>query len=185
MDQSSNIKLCECGCGQPAPISGYTDRRKGATKGQPRRFIRSHNKPNRGHRRKSPHYVPEDRGYSTPCWIWQLHIDRGGYGHINIGSSALAHRVVYEQHKGPIPPGMQADHLCNVRCCVNPDHLDVVTSTENTRRGKRAKLCMRDAQNIRVAYQRGEASLRELAALYGVSDTAIRNVVKNRTWVTH
>jgi hypothetical protein len=46
-----------------------------------------------------------------------------------------AHRVAYELFKGPIPAGMDLDHLCRVRCCCNPDHLEPVTRKENLRRG--------------------------------------------------
>lgn len=46
-----------------------------------------------------------------------------------------AHRLAYERAFGPIPTGMQIDHLCRVRECVNPDHLEVVSHTENVRRG--------------------------------------------------
>ena len=54
-----------------------------------------------------------------------------------------AHRFVYEQTKGPILEGLTIDHLCRVRCCVNPDHLEVVTIQENIQRGfaARRKLC--------------------------------------------
>jgi hypothetical protein len=46
-----------------------------------------------------------------------------------------AHRVVYEILVGPIPSGLQLDHICSVPWCVNPDHLEPVTAKENTRRG--------------------------------------------------
>lgn len=47
-----------------------------------------------------------------------------------------AHRVAYELTRGPIPAGMEIDHLCRVRSCVNPDHLEAVTRGENLRRGR-------------------------------------------------
>lgn len=53
---------------------------------------------------------------------------------IHDGKMRLAHRVAYEIHVGPIPDGLEIDHLCRVRCCVNPDHLEPVTHRENMRR---------------------------------------------------
>ncbi len=70
------------------------------------------------------------------CWIWQLRCMRkGGYGLITVaGGPKLAHRVSYEVFVGPIPSGLQIDHLCRVRLCVNPDHLEPVTARENIMR---------------------------------------------------
>lgn len=71
------------------------------------------------------------------CWLWIAYIDPHGYGRFRVGSSApaaLAHRVSYEFHVGPIPEGLDIDHLCFVRACVNPAHLEAVTHTENMRR---------------------------------------------------
>ncbi len=69
------------------------------------------------------------------CWIW-----RGaascGYGQIKGHRSTLwAHRVSYILHYGPIPKGLEIDHLCRVRLCVRPSHLEAVTSQENSLRG--------------------------------------------------
>lgn len=63
-----------------------------------------------------------------------------GYGNfgMRVGSkhkTLLVHRYVYEELVGPIPTGKQLDHLCRVRCCVNPAHLEIVTNRENAIRG--------------------------------------------------
>lgn len=73
------------------------------------------------------------------CWLWTAAIVQStGYGRIGTGGRHhmnSAHRVAYEMMVGPIPKGLQIDHLCRVRHCVNPAHMEVVTSAENTRRG--------------------------------------------------
>ena len=82
-------------------------------------------------------YVEEDRGFVTPCWIWQLRTDRNGYGITrHQDASTTAHRAVYLEIVGPIPKGLELDHLCRVRCCVNPNHVEPVTHAENMRRAR-------------------------------------------------
>ncbi len=66
------------------------------------------------------------------CIIWTGHIDKDGYGKVG---NVRAHRIAYENVCGPIPVGLTIDHLCRVRACVNPDHLEAVTRRENTIRG--------------------------------------------------
>ena len=94
------------------------------------------------------------------CWLWTAGTQRG-YGHFRVGArgskKVRAHRFAYELWVGPIPKGLTLDHLCRVRHCVNPDHLEAVTQGENVRRGDTGKLnankthCLRghpfDAEN--------------------------------------
>ncbi len=72
----------------------------------------------------------------TPCWLWTDH-RRDGYGSIygEDKRNQYAHRIAYTIIRGPIPEGLQIDHLCRVRHCVNPKHLEPVTAYENWRRG--------------------------------------------------
>lgn len=68
------------------------------------------------------------------CWLWDGSYYSHGYGQAwsrRLQRSTQAHRLVYESLVGPIPKGMQLDHLCRVRGCVNPAHLRVVTAREN------------------------------------------------------
>jgi hypothetical protein len=76
------------------------------------------------------------------CWIWGGYIGPSGYGRAYAGPSyyRAAHRMAYEFARGPIPEGLQIDHLCRNRACVKPDHLEAVTQTENVRRGLRGRL---------------------------------------------
>jgi hypothetical protein len=77
---------------------------------------------------------------STGCWEYPT-LNESGYGVIGSGGRGGAtmrtHRVAYEAHVGPIPDGLQLDHLCRNRACCNPAHLEPVTPTTNIRRGDR------------------------------------------------
>ena len=81
-------------------------------------------------------YTPEP---NTGCWLWDGAINSSGYGHIGQGGKYApvlqAHRVSWAMYNGPIPSDLEIDHKCRVRSCVNPRHLELVTHTENVRRG--------------------------------------------------
>ncbi len=72
----------------------------------------------------------------TGCWIWHGAVTKAGYGTAQVNSKPYrAHRVFYEMLVGKIPDRLVIDHLCRVRCCVNPSHLEPVTNKENILRG--------------------------------------------------
>jgi hypothetical protein len=78
------------------------------------------------------YYVVDENG----CWIWQKAKTTKGYGYkYRDGRMVVAHRWMYELSVGPIPEGLQLDHLCRVHACINPAHLEPVTPRENNRRG--------------------------------------------------
>ncbi len=74
---------------------------------------------------------------NSGCWLWTGALNQDGYAMFwHEGQARRAHRIAYEIHVGPIPDGLQLDHLCRVRCCVNPDHVEPVSCRENIRRGE-------------------------------------------------
>lgn len=89
-------------------------------------------------------------GPPEQCWEWKANLDVKGYGQFMVyrrGRAvvkyARAHRFSYEHFVGPIPDGLQLDHLCRNPRCVNPGHLEPVTEAENRRRGKNGVLKVR------------------------------------------
>jgi hypothetical protein len=83
---------------------------------------------------------PEERFWarivkSDRCWMWTGATDKFGYGQVRIrGTKHYVHRWSYEQRNGAIPAGLVIDHLCRVTSCVRPDHMEVVSPSENSRR---------------------------------------------------
>jgi hypothetical protein len=85
------------------------------------------------HRPLSSMYEVTESG----CWLWVGQTSADGYGKVTVAKrSWRAHRLIYTIVRGGIPDGMQLDHLCRVRNCVNPDHLDPVDARTNLLRGE-------------------------------------------------
>lgn len=94
--------------------------------------------PNRG--KPLMEHVWASVDFSGPCWEWTGGTGPRGHGHVDKRIDGkprrlMVHRVVWEYLVGPIPADLELDHLCRNTCCCNPDHLEPVTSGENTRRG--------------------------------------------------
>lgn len=171
---------CHCGCGQKTAIARFNYPKFFHVIGEPKRFIVGHNA------RKiwnCPEWVEEDRGYKGgPCWIWQRSRNPvSGYGSLQVNRKPVAaHRVYYERYKGPIPEGMQVDHLCRQPDCVNPDHFEAVTNEVNTQRGKVSKLTEDAVREIRSSYP--TKTIRELAERFGIHYSTVEGVVKRKSW---
>ena len=73
--------------------------------------------------------VPE-----SGCWVWTGYLQKNGYG--EYPRHRAAHRTLFEIVRGPVASHLDLDHLCRVRCCVNPHHLEPVTHKENVQRGE-------------------------------------------------
>lgn len=120
----------------------------------------------------------EDRGYMTLCMICiSPPQTKAGYCRVILnGKTVRAHRAMYEQEIGPIPRGMQIDHLCNQTDCINPDHLEPVTPLVNTQRSRATKLSEEDIAEIRVSSLSGN----DLAEKFRVSRKYIYAVRSRR-----
>jgi hypothetical protein len=176
--------LCLCGCGERTNIALTSSLRDGVIKGQYLPYVQFHAQ------RKSPvEYLVEDRGYRTPCWIWQR--AAGGprkdnqYGIMTVdGQYVRSHIWYYEQRFGSVPAGMELDHLCHVTLCCNPDHLEAVTHRVNVQRGLEYRLQngMRD-QVLRMKAMRAAGSTyREIGREFGMSGTHAWNICRGKCW---
>lgn len=181
---------CACGCGTEIPLI--------SKRHEPQVFAWGHNT----RINLYEHYVVEDRGYFTPCWIWQGGTNHNGYGRASVsGRNQPAHRIFYERAGGVVPAGWQVDHLCFVPLCVNPTHLEAVTAVENVRRSRSTKLTAEDVAAIRkvredalaanpintlgqprVRVPNGNAIRAELAQKYGVHTDYIKVIWRGEAW---
>src|SRR5208337_4315885 len=124
----------------------------------------------------APEYSEEDRGYKTPCWIWQRAKHPLGYGSSSgDGEDRIAHRMIYKRHRGPIPEGLELDHLCRQTSCVNPDHLEPVTHAENMRRGVNTRLSKEDVLRL-IALRKSGSSFDELGATFKIHPQHARRI---------
>lgn len=156
--------LCQCGCGEQTATRD----------GRPRRFRAGHNVRMRGEL-----WVVTDTGYETPCWLWSRGLQSAGYAKRTLGhGSTLVHRQHYEAKYGPVPVGLDLDHLCRVRHCVNPDHVEPATRAVNARRGAKTKLTLAQVEDIR----RSTESDRVLAIRYDVAPGTIWNARSGPQW---
>lgn len=129
------------------------------------------------------------------CWLWQGAISDNGYGTIYTGSRyRRVHRVSYETFVGLIPPGKNICHRCDVRHCINPDHLFAGTQVENLADAKRkgrhthgdshpmVRLSEADIKQIRAIYSAGKRNQYELASDFGVRQQTISKIVTGARW---
>lgn len=118
----------------------------------------------------------------TGCWLWDKAVGADGYGQLRRtsehGVQYLAHRWYWQEANGPIPAELEIDHLCRVRPCVNPAHLEAVSREENVRRSPITKLTPEQVLEIRES----KDSLSKTAIRYGVTKSAIARIRKGQVW---
>lgn len=130
------------------------------------------------------------------CWMWRGCLGQNGYGHVKgVGDKIRStHRVAWELARGPIPVGMHVCHRCDVRACVNPDHLFLGTARDNARdmarkgrckeqRGERnthAKLTTEDV--IAIRNMANTTTCRSIGARFGISDSHASGIIRRKWW---
>lgn len=166
--------LCMCGCGRPTRLARQSSRHQGVVRGKPVRCVIGH-----GGRTYPPVAYAIDA--ETGCWVWQGLMKDNGYGALCIDNVLeYAHRWSYRTHRGPIPEGMELDHLCRNRACVNPDHIEPVERAMNVRRGSASTLTVDNVRKIRAAC--GATPIKVLAEQYGVDPSTVSRVVSGERW---
>jgi hypothetical protein len=142
------------------------------------------------YKRFDKYVIPEP---NSGCWLWMGPVQKG-YGALSRGrrgeGMVRAHRVSYERAYGPIPDGMHVLHKCDVRPCVNPEHLFIGTNKDNladmAAKGRschgekhyQGKLSAVDVVEIRASSE----SQRALARRYGVTQALISRIQSRQTW---
>lgn len=122
------------------------------------------------------------------CWLWLGGGCGNGYGHFRGGEVGidgrrryvLSHRWAYEQAVGPIGDGLEIDHLCRTKTCVNPGHLEAVTHEVNIRRRPYTRLTPELVRNIRE----DDRSQSEIARQHGVDPSNISRIRSGAYWAS-
>jgi predicted XRE-type DNA-binding protein len=135
---------------------------------------------------------PEPKG---GCWLWRGQLRPDGYGVLWLaGKSHSAHRAAWTLFRGEITPGLLVCHTCDVRACVNPEHLFLGTHTDNARdreqKGRSklgeevhsAKLSTKQVSRIKRMLAEGCMYQSELARAFGVTHPTIRAIARGTTW---
>jgi hypothetical protein len=132
---------------------------------------------------------------ASGCWLWQGLVRPDGYGAARFeGKERGAHRVAWMLFRGEIARGMVVCHRCDVRACVNPDHLFLGTAADNARdmaeKGRNrlgeqhgsAKLTAKQVRRIKAMLAEDRMYVSEIAREFGVSETTIRAIRAGKTW---
>lgn len=159
------MNLCWCGCGELADLRF-------------KRFAYGHNtQDGRGVHPDYWQYGVEKDEHG--CWLWTGSLSHNGYARMYVkGKEQNVHRHVYETMIGDVPAGHQIDHRCRVRRCINPEHLEAVTPTENIRRASGTKLTVEQVKEIRESSE----DYRAVANKLGISPEYVHSIRRGLNW---
>lgn len=193
-------KLCECGCGLPAPISPCNSKKYDYIKGQPRRFVQGHHNKVRKMRPLAARFWEKvDKRGPDECWPWIAALDNKGYGVMGKRRKVhRAHRVGWEVVYGPIPDGAEVCRECDNPPCCNPAHWFLGTHADNMAdmaakgrnftgerpRGEQhgnSKLTEEKVQQIRLL-KANRISPADIAKQFEVSISTVYAVVTYEVW---
>lgn len=154
-----------------------------------------------GHAKNTPSCTPAARfwgrvdssGGPDACWPWEGAVtSQHGYGNaLWEGRYVSAHRIAWSLRNGPVPSGMCVLHKCDNRVCCNPAHFFLGTKKDNSddkiakdrhARGERNKHAKLTPEQV-LAIRQADSTQRELAAKYGVCQSAIAAIVSRRSWM--
>lgn len=122
---------------------------------------------------------------NTGCWIWKKRLNIGGYAICTAtkGLSQVVHKTIFMLFFGEVLKGKQLDHLCRNRKCVNPFHLEVVSTAENVRRGLSTKLNKKIINNIFLLSKQGKKQV-EIAKMFKLNQSHISRILNKKRWET-
>jgi hypothetical protein len=115
------------------------------------------------------------------CWLWQRRLSHDGYGQVQCfvngrSMKTMAHRVAWMAYRSEIPAGLQIDHLCRVRACCNPWHLEPVTNRVNSLRGAgRPRGCTRHGHENGYHWYDSDGFSQWICRICGRESSARRN----------
>lgn len=139
-------------------------------------------------------YIPVPE---SGCWLWTEGISKDGYGKFSIKYKDMrAHRFAWELYRWPIPKDMCVLHKCDVKTCVNPDHLFIGTYGDNNRdraiKGRSrnqngelnncAKLSSDEVDSIRILYATTLYTHKSIAKMYNVTRENVRDIINGKIW---
>ena len=133
------------------------------------------------------------------CWIWTGYRNADGYGRmVKRHGTQNVHRIAYIEFVGPVPDRMCVCHKCDVRACVNPEHLFLGTQTENIAdmdsKGRRRKYVPEEMWNTRLTADDvksirematiggGRGHIRGIAKQFGISRTHVYRILSGNVW---